>query len=287
MLADLDETLRRLLVDELPVKNGEIEIEFDQPKREWSARLTKPAVNLFLYDVRENVALRQHRWEQVANGDPRNASRKRSPYRLDCYYLITTWAAEAEDEHRLLSRTLMALFRYPILPEERLQGTMRDQPFEIQTQVAKADKLTNPAEIWSALDNEARPTVPYVVTIALDPWAAISEPIVRTLHLRAGVAPALPRQAPYLLALEATTIGGTILDEAGTARAGIEVALKGTGYLTRTDAAGRFVLADVVPGTYTLLAWPAEGKPHQQEIVVPAAPGNGEPPAHADYDVVF
>jgi len=287
MITDLDETLRRLLVDELPVKNGEIEIEFDQPKREWSARLTRPTINLFLYDVRENATLRQHRWDRLPNGDPQQATRKRSPYRLDCIYLITAWAAEAEDEHRLLSRTLMALFRYPVLPEERLVGMMQGQPFEVQTQLAKADKLTNPAEIWSALDNEVRPTIPYIVTIALDPWAEVTEPVVRTLLLRTGVAPSLPRRTPYVVAAQASTIGGTVLDEEGSPRPGIEVALKGTGHLTTTDEAGRFRLAGVVPGRYTLLAWPAAGKPQQKEIEVPVPEENGRPGANGDYDIVL
>ena len=287
MITDLDETLRRLLVDELPVKNGEIEIEFDQPKREWSARLTRPAINLFLYDVRENATLRQHRWDRLPNGDPQQATRKRSPYRLDCIYLITAWAAEAEDEHRLLSRTLMALFRYPVLPEERLVGMMQGQPFEVQTQLAKADKLTNPAEIWSALDNEVRPTIPYIVTIALDPWAEVTEPVVRTLLLRTGVAPSLPRRTPYVVAAQATSIGGTVLDEKGSPRPGIEVALKGTGHLATTDEVGRFRLAGVVPGTYTLLAWPAAGKPQQKEIEVPVPEENGRPGANGDYDIVL
>ena len=61
MIADLDETLQQLLKNELPIKNGEIDIKFEQPKREWSARLSKPTVNFFLYDLRENVKLRaQH-----------------------------------------------------------------------------------------------------------------------------------------------------------------------------------------------------------------------------------
>ena len=287
MITDLDETLRRLLVDELPVKNGEIEIEFDQPKREWSARLTRPTVNLFLYDVRENATLRQHRWDRLPDGDPKQADRKRSPYRLDCIYLITAWAAEAEDEHRLLSRTLMALFRYPVLPEERLVGMMQGQPFEVQTQVARADKLTNPAEIWSALDNEVRPTIPYVVTIALDPWAEVTEPVVRTLLLRTGVAPSLPRRSPYLVAARAITIGGTVRDESGEPQSRIEVALKGTGYLTTTDEAGRFRLPGVVPGSYTLLAWPAEGKPLQEEIDVTVPDENGGTGAGGDYDLVL
>ncbi len=80
MIADLDETLRKLLVEELPVKNGEIDIEFDQPNREWSAKLTKPTVNMFLYDLRENAELRRHQYMRM-NGNSRNntASFKKTP----------------------------------------------------------------------------------------------------------------------------------------------------------------------------------------------------------------
>ena len=134
MIADLDETIRQLLIAELPVKNGEIEISFDQPKREWSARLSRPTVNFFLYDLRENATLRQHGWERMGpvNGD--NMSRfKRTPFRVDCFYMLTTWAAEPDDEHRLLSRTLMSLFRFPILPDDRLIGSLQNPPFEIQS----------------------------------------------------------------------------------------------------------------------------------------------------------
>ena len=97
MLADLDETLRKLLMAEIPIKNGDVDISFDQPKREWSARLSKPAINLFLYDMRENNVLRQHQWERLDNngqGTSDLATRKRTAFRVDCSYVITTWAAD-------------------------------------------------------------------------------------------------------------------------------------------------------------------------------------------------
>ena len=59
MFDELDEALRRLLIREIPIKNNEVDISFDQPKSEWSARLNRPTVNLFLHDVRENTKLRQ------------------------------------------------------------------------------------------------------------------------------------------------------------------------------------------------------------------------------------
>ena len=185
MIADLDETLRQLLIRELPVKNGEIDIKFDQPKREWSARLSKPTVNLFLYDVRENNVLRQHQWEQVRDGNG-TVTRKRSPMRVDCFYMLTTWAADPEDEHRLLTRCLMALFRFPILPEDRLVGSMQHPLFDVQARLAAHDRLTNPAEVWSSLDNEMRPSVSYVLSLALDPWQEVTGPAVRSATFKKG-----------------------------------------------------------------------------------------------------
>jgi hypothetical protein len=269
MIADLDETLRRLLIAELPVRNGEIEIKFDQPAREWSARLARPTLNLFLYDVRENATLRQHQWQPVGNGGPRDAARKRTPFRVDCTYLLTTWAAEAEDEHRLLSRALMALFRFPVLPEAHMAGIMQGQPFDVQTKLASPDRLTNPAEIWSALDNETRPTVPYTVTLALDPWAEVTDSLVRTLTLRS-------RQslAPFAEAPVSIFIGGTVRDKEGQPRAGITVALKDTGYVTNTGDDGRYVLGGMPPGDYVLVCWPETGKPRQQPIRVADGDGN-------------
>ncbi len=278
MLADLDESIKKLLVAELPVKNGEIDIKFDQPKREWSARLAKPTINFFLYDVRENVTLRQHQWEALKqNGNARlDVSRlKRTPFRVDCYYMITSWAAEPDDEHRLLSRVLMALFRNPILEDTFLVGEMQGQAFEIQGRVANHDKLTNPAEVWSALDNEMRPSISYLVTVAMDPWAEVTGPPVRTFTLRSGLSPD-PRQQSLepgtSLATEKLYIGGYVLQK-GKPQAGIQVALKGTGFIDTTDEDGRFRLGGLSAGQYTLVAWPESGKPKEINVTVPAAKG--------------
>jgi hypothetical protein len=280
MIADLDETLRQLLIAEIPIKNGEIEVSFDQPKREWSSRLTRPTVNLFLYDLRENPVLRHHGLEQIANGRPpnnNNAHQKRTPFRVDCFYMLTTWAAEPEDEHRLMTRAMLALFRYPVLPELRLVGGLKHQEFDIQAHCAVHDRLTNPAEVWASLDNEMRPTVPYIVTLALDPWTEITGPIVRTLILRAGQSTSLPQVSKLSdLETEMTFIGGTVRSKAPESAPlpGIEVAIKGSGLFDKTDEMGRFTLGSLPAGEYTLVAWPHEGKPREKKIDVPARDGD-------------
>jgi hypothetical protein len=280
MLADLDETLRQLLNAEIPIKNGEVDISFHQPKREWSARLTKPSINLFMYDIRENQVLRQHQWEDVPVGRPTDPQfhQRRSPFRVDCYYMLTTWAAEPDDEHRLMTRTMLALFRYPTLPENRLVGGLKNQPYEIQTHLASHDRLTNPAEVWSSLDNELRPTISYIVTLALDPWSEVTGPLVQTLTLRTGPTASLPWEQHLVESASASEliyIGG-ILSKKGTQQplSDIEIAIKGTGLFTRTDQAGRFRLGALRPGEYSLVAWAASGKPQEKKISVPNSDGN-------------
>lgn len=272
MLADLDETIRQILIEDLPVKNGEIDIQFDQPNREWSGKLSKPTVNMFLYDVRENNTLRQHQWERVGNGNGQ-ITQKRTPMRVDCFYMLTTWANDPEDEHRLLTRCLMALFRYTILPEDRLIGTLQNPKFDIQASLARHDRLTNPAEVWGSLDNELRPSISYFVTLALDPWSEVTGPAVRTLTLNTGQTRNIPRFQtldPQDTRNQMAFIGGTVrAAKKGDPLTGVRVAIKGTGYMTETREDGRYRLSGFPPGDYTLIAWPEAGKPKEKKISIP------------------
>jgi hypothetical protein len=267
MIADLDETLRQLIKEELPIKNNEIEISFEQPKRENSVRWTKPTINLYLYDLRENNVLRQHQWDRLpgGNGSDHLAHLKRTPMRVDCFYMLTTWASDPGDEHRLLTRTLLALFRFPLLPEDRLVGSVRNPPFDIQARLASHDKLTNPAEVWSSLDKE------------------ITGPIVRTRTLRSGQAASLPRYQEILSGTQTdlVQIGGVVRDKGvnGDVLSGIDVAIKGTGLFTKTDQDGRYKLGSIPPGEYTLVAWSLDGKPKEKSISIP--------PEDGDYDFLI
>jgi hypothetical protein len=288
MLDDLDKTLRKLLIAEIPVKNGEIEISFDQPTGDWRNGSSKPAVNLFLYDVRENNILRQHQWErQPGNGQDGRAHLKLMPFRVDVTYMLTTWASIPEDEHWLLTRCMLALFRFPILPEELLEGELQNPPFDIQTSLARHDKLTNPAEIWSALNNEMRPSVSYLVTLALDPSKKrTTERIVTTRSLQTGQSLSMGRnlsRIPDLGRFELNSIGGTVRESSqdGKPLSGIQVAIKGTGQFATTDKQGRFVLRSVAPGEYTLIARRPKGKSSEKAIIVP------QPEKEDDYDIVI
>jgi hypothetical protein len=239
-------------------------------------------VNFFLYDLRENAVLRQHQWEQVAGANGRRADShqahlKRTPFRVDCLYMLTTWAAEPEDEHRLMSRAMLALFRFPVLPPERLVGSLKGQPYELQTRLASHDRLTNPAEVWGALDNELRPSISYIVTLAMDPWTEITAPLVKTFSMRSGQAEGLPHDRRLIdsTVLEWASIGGQVRAGAGgKPAAGIQVAVKGSGLFAASDENGCYTLNGLPPGEYVLVAWPAKGSPLEKKVTLPGKPGD-------------
>ena len=49
MFADLDESLRQLLVQRGNLDHGEVDIAFDMPTRDWASGISKPTVNLDLF----------------------------------------------------------------------------------------------------------------------------------------------------------------------------------------------------------------------------------------------
>ena len=48
MITDLDETIKQLLIQKGALEPAEVDISFETPKREWSASISKPTVNLYL-----------------------------------------------------------------------------------------------------------------------------------------------------------------------------------------------------------------------------------------------
>jgi hypothetical protein len=271
MIEDLDEVLRQLLIRELPIKNGEVDIAFDQPKREWSARLSRPTLNLFLHDLNENKKLRQtHPAWEVARNDNGTATKRRKPVRMDLHYMITAWATEPEDEHRLLSRTLMALFRFPYLPKEILPERLQDQPVQIPLSVAQTEELRNPADLWSAMDNEQRPSIDCVITLALNPYEPVTGPLVRTRELRMGVSrrPQWQQLDPEVEPDRFWTIGGRLRSAKPLEEARLTLVELKQDVVLQSE--GRFAIGNLKAGDYTLEVSVKGRKINSYTVTVPS-----------------
>ncbi|MBV9772857.1 MAG: DUF4255 domain-containing protein [Gemmatimonadetes bacterium] len=173
MIHDLDRTLEELLKLDLPQSIvDQVTISFATPNNQFPpASVPLPAVNLFLYDVRENRDLRsnEHVVERRADG---TAVRTRAPARIDCSYLVTAWPSDASnspamDEHKLLGAVMWVLLRHPTIPEAVLQGSLGGQGLPLPTSALQPGHLQNLGEFWQALGGRPRAALNYTVTLAL------------------------------------------------------------------------------------------------------------------------
>lgn len=266
MFADLDDTIRQLLIKEVPLDLSEVDVSFEAPDREWSGRLSRPTVNCFLYDVRENLDLRATDFETMRNNGKGLSTTKRVPARIDATYQITIWARAPEDEHQLLWRVLVVLFRNPILAEDVLQGSLKNQMYPTPTRVIQPNQArANPAELWQSIDNRIRPAVTYTVTVPLDPDIAFTAPMVFTRRMR------IFGQDAVAPAAEAIQISGRVHVGRNKDRgvAGALVRLRESGAEFVTDTEGRFAFR-VLEGTSHLSVVTPDGKEVQHTIQVPA-----------------
>jgi hypothetical protein len=274
MIDELDETLRRFLIRELPIQNGEVDIAFDQPKREWSARVSRPTLNVFLYDVVENQKLRQTQplWETEHNPDG-TATQRRKPVRMDLHYMITAWATDPEDEHRLLSRCLMALFRFSTLPEELLSEGLQAQGRPLPILVAQTGEMSNPTDVWNVLDNEMHPAITCTVTLALDPYTPQTVPLVRTRELQFGQS-----GRPITQNLDAGqnpdefwSIGGHLNSQKPLDLEKLRLTLVEQGRSVPVLANGQFTIGRLKAGAYTLEITVGSDSARRYPIHVPSS----------------
>jgi hypothetical protein len=181
VFADLDYTIRQLLIEHVPLDLSEVDVSFEAPDRDWSGRLSRPTVNCFLYDVHQNLERRDADWAVTRDERTKIVTRKQGPLRIDATYYVTVWARMPEDEHQLLWRVLSVLARFPVLPGATLSGELQEQPYPLQARVAQpAEQHTSSTDLWQALDNRVRPSLSYVITLALDPQIEFSSPMVFT-----------------------------------------------------------------------------------------------------------
>ncbi|MBN8592377.1 MAG: DUF4255 domain-containing protein [Anaerolineae bacterium] len=185
MIDDLDKSLEKLLKTYLPpaLVSG-VAISFAAPDNQFPPSTVKlPAVDLFLYDVRENRDLRDTTWEVERNGNM--ARRIPAPVRVDCSYLVTAWASgsvpnPAQDEHRLLGEVMRVLLRFSTLPEDVLQGSLVNQELPLPTSSLQSGKLQSLGEFWQAMGGKPKASLHYMVTLTVTPVeAGVAGPVVQ------------------------------------------------------------------------------------------------------------
>lgn len=197
MIRDLSETLQAILDDpelgrqEPFQKLVEAQIAFERPSEQFNPSQT--TINLFLFDLRENLELREK--EPIVERRDGKAHIRRPPMRVDCSYLLTAWAAGSTgpelvlEEHDLLGQAMQVLARYPLIPERFLQGSLKEQehPLPLRVGGTNQGEMKDPADFWSALGNKLRPSLVVTVTVELQTSEPETAPLVSTQRVRLGL----------------------------------------------------------------------------------------------------
>jgi Pvc16 N-terminal domain len=167
VIYEVDEAVRALVRAEA-VTDAEIEVVFDAPTKDWASRRSAPTVNLFLYDIREDLRKRQRGMLNEYDERKVVVARHLPPRYFKLSYLITAWTQRPEDEHRLLSGLLACFLRHEALPADVLTGAIAEYGLPVETTIGLPPPEDRSfADVWSALGGELKPSLDLVIAVPI------------------------------------------------------------------------------------------------------------------------
>jgi uncharacterized protein DUF4255 len=168
VIHEVDEGVRALIQRNV-IDGTSVEISFEAPTREWAAKRTNPTINVYLYDIREDVSRRQVQFEEVRDDQGRVIDRRQPSRRFRLTYFLTAWTQRPEDEHRLLANLLGCFLTQDYLPADVLTGSLRDAGKVVVATVAMpVGHEKQISEVWSALGGELKPSLDLAIVAPMN-----------------------------------------------------------------------------------------------------------------------
>jgi Pvc16 N-terminal domain len=168
MIPELDEALKALVRRDAP-DCSKAELVLEAPTKDWAARRNAPTVNLYLYDIREDLRRRERGLSAEIDDDGKIVSRRPGPRYFKLSYLVTAWTNRPEDEHRLLASLLRCFLLHDAMPEDLVSGTLAEtgRPLPLTVGMPPPEDRAF-ADVWSALGGELKPSLDVVVVAPME-----------------------------------------------------------------------------------------------------------------------
>ena len=138
MLELIDEGLEAFFRGSVPLSPVDVDVAFEAPDKDWTAKLTRPTVNLFLWDIRRSVNSRSGM--RTVEVDGTMVHQPAHPV-VELRYLITAWTSDHSDERGLLAGVMRALLTY-------------GQPFPASTSPPPYDDLEVPLSVMARVGED-------------------------------------------------------------------------------------------------------------------------------------
>ncbi len=197
MIQDVDAALVRLLRDEV-LGTPDIAVVLDAPNRGWLAAARGPTVNLFLYDVRENVVRREVMHEPVLDDTGRIVGRRAPAQRFDLHYLVSVWGLpDPSLEHQVVAVLLAGLARFDVMPAALVPEEYHELGLW-HLNAAAGGKRMMPGQFGGdlKLQLELSVTVPLPSRVAVPTAPAVTAPMDLRMSGAGGQAETVPGRSP-------------------------------------------------------------------------------------------
>lgn len=167
VIPEVDDALATLLRRDA-LRGSDVDVVFDAPTKDWAARRNAPTIDLYLYDIREDLKRRQRGLLNEYDERGEICARRLPPRHIRLSYLVTAWTQRPQDEHRLLSSLLAALLANETLPRDVLPAALAQIGLPVPIGVALPPVEDRSfADVWSALGGELRPSLDVAVSVPL------------------------------------------------------------------------------------------------------------------------
>ncbi len=163
MLELIDEGLEAMLRASVPLGADQVDVSFEAPERQWSAKLTRPTVNMFLWDIRRS-ADRSKGGVETIERDGKTIRRIALPV-VELRYLVTAWTSVHADERALLGGLMRSILANPVIPRAFLPAGLADvaEPHVMMTRSGEVQ-----VDVFRALEGQLKPGINVVVVAEID-----------------------------------------------------------------------------------------------------------------------
>ncbi len=168
VIHEVDLALRSLIEREA-TDGTEVEVVFDAPTKDWASRRNVPTIDVYLYDIREDLRRRERGLINEYDARDRITHRHLPPRHFKLSYLVTAWTQRPEDEHRLLAALLSCFLRHDAIPTDLVTGPLAEMGLPVPMTVALPPPEDRSfADVWSALGGELKPSLDVVISAPTD-----------------------------------------------------------------------------------------------------------------------
>ncbi len=163
MLEYIDESLEGFLRAMVPLSAADVDVSFEAPDRTWSAKLNRPTINLFLWDIKRSIDRARTGMEDYEQDGVR--MRRLALPRVELRYLVTAWTSEHSDERALFGGLLQTLLGHSVIPAEFVAQPLRSlSPLAVSLTRSGDANL----DVFKALEGQLKPALDMVIVTEVD-----------------------------------------------------------------------------------------------------------------------